>query len=183
MKETLNAQNPPPSVFGNVRIEKRMLKFVVRREGLDLTNPILDLSKATVIRVMLRQFLKTETELGNDNVATHWRRNKLIFLPPARYQKDMRIFMDANGTHQFNRFLHRLFEELLFEHVSNYVMFTGRPALHGVESFLECHNLTIDDFPDVDFEHDSLVKANYRLRTVRNLIQRDTFSDSIPESL
>ena len=175
MKETLAPVPPSPPVVGSVRIEKRMLKFLIRRENLDLNNPVLDLSKPSVIREVLTLFLRTEEELKNDNVATFLRRERLTFIPRQKYQKEMRIFLDANGTHHFNRFLHRQFEELLFEHIGNCVLFTGKSALYGVESFLNQHRLTVDDFPDVEFEHETLVKANYRLRKVRNLVQRDMF--------
>lgn len=164
-----------PSV-GLVRLEKRLLRFVVRRENLDSLNPILDLSKPTIICWQLNNLLVTHEELGNQQGRGVAYTEKLKFMPRARESSQMRLFLDANNTMQFNRFLHRLFEELLHEHVANYIMFQPKKsAMAGVESFLKIHNLTFDDYPDVDFENDSLVKADYRLRKSRNLIGFDTF--------
>lgn len=157
--------------IGAVRLEKRLMRFVVKRENLDPQNPILDLSKSTIIREQLSNLLLTPDELRKQPARGIAYTERLKFLVRPRDIDSSRILLDARNTMQFNRFLHRLFEELLHEHICNYRQFNkGKSAMNGVDSFLNSYQLTLDDFPDVDFEHDSLIKADYRLRKSRNLI-------------
>lgn len=161
---------------GVIRLEKRLLRFVINRENLDPHNPILDLSKPTIIRQQLTNQLARYDDLGSQESHGIAYCERLKFRPRLQDSKMQRVYLDANSTFFFNRFLHRLFEELLFENIANFKQFNPKKStLDAVEFFLNKHRLTIEDYPDVNFEHDSLVKADYRLRVSRNLVGFNIF--------
>lgn len=156
----MNIQNP--TFLGIIHLKPDLHDFLIKREKLDPSDPIIDLSGRSVIKHELRSICQTINNLAYYDVNKKKYRCSIRFIPDYSMSKMGRIFLDGKATSHFNRFLFHLRNEIAHEYADIYMELLSKPKLKSFQQFVEKYKIGNEEF---DYEH--LRRDVARMNTAR----------------
>lgn len=140
----------PTILLGIIYLKPDLHDFVVKRENLDVDNPILDLRGRSVIKHELRALCQKVDELNYYDVNKRKYTRHIRFIPDYSMTKMSRIFLDGKATAHFNRFLFHLRNEIAHEYAEIALTVYQTPKIKSFQLFVEKYKIGNDEF---DYEH------------------------------
>lgn len=151
-------------VIATIPLKRHLRLFVDRLENLDQTDGILDICEGGVVAYHLSLLLTTKsiTFEQRGNLPEHYN-DELKVLINARKVKFGQIFLTDLGVMVFNRFLHRLFQDMLLQFVLQEKR-RKQDEKDAILSFLSMYGIGEDDY---SFE--AAKKTVFRLKKSRKI--------------